>query len=84
MSSGSFKNVINKMCLQIIYLIYMFGLVSLYINFCRLFNAKAILLEEQKWYYLTRSWEDKGVHTFLTAICPKVNVIARLEYELAY
>ena len=30
------------------------------------------------------SWEDKGVHTFPKGICPKVNVIARLEYELAY
>ena len=50
----------------------------------RLFNAKAILLEEHLWYYLTHSWEDKGVHTFLKGICPKVNVIARLEYELAY
>ena len=29
-------------------------------------------------------WEDKGVHTFPKGICPKVNVIARLEYELAY
>ena len=35
-------------------------------------------------YYLTRSWKDKGVHTFPKGICPKVNVIARLEYELAY
>ena len=34
--------------------------------------------------YLTHSWEDKGVHTFPKGICPKVNVIARLEYELAY
>ena len=25
-----------------------------------------------------------GVHTFPKSICPKVNVIARLEYELAY
>ena len=47
-------------------------------------NAKAILLEEQLWYYLTYSWEDKGVHTFPNSICPKVNVIARLEFELAY
>ena len=30
------------------------------------------------------SWEDKGVHTFPKSICPKVNVIARLEYELAH
>ena len=36
------------------------------------------------WYYLTHSWEDKGVHTFPKGICPKVNEIARLEYELAY
>ena len=28
--------------------------------------------------------EDKGVHTFPKGICPKVNVIARLEYELTY
>ena len=27
---------------------------------------------------------DKGVHTFPKDICPKVNVIARLEFELAY
>ena len=27
-------------------------------------NAKAILLEEQYWYYLTHRWEDKGAHTF--------------------
>ena len=26
----------------------------------------------------------EGVHTFLKGICPKVNVIARLEFELAY
>ena len=38
----------------------------------------------QKWYYLTHRWEDKGVYTFPKSICPKVNVIARLEYELTY
>ena len=62
-----------------------FSLVSLFNSIStllRLFNAKAILLEEQ--YYLTHSWEDKGVHTFPKGICPKVNVIARLENELAY
>ena len=50
----------------------------------RLFNAKAILLEEPYRYYLTHSWEDKGVHTFPKGICPKVNVIAWLEFELGY
>ena len=34
-------------------------------------------------YYLTHSWEDKGVHTFPKGICSKVNVIAQLEFELA-
>ena len=34
--------------------------------------------------HLTYMWKDKAVHTFLKSICPKVNVIARLEYELAY
>ena len=53
-------------------------------NFRRLFNAKATLLEEQLWYYLTHSWEDKEVHTFPEGIYPKVNVIALLEFELAY
>ena len=64
-----------------------FGLVSLFNGIStlfRLFNAKAILLEEQEWYYLTHSWEDKGVHTFPKGIWPKMNVIARLEYEFAY
>ena len=49
-----------------------------------LFNAKAILLEEQYWYYLTHSWEDKGVHNFPNGICPKVNIIVQLEFKLAY
>ena len=53
-------------------------------NLCRLFNAKTILQEDQWWYYLTHSWEDKGVHTFPKGICSKVNEIARPEYELAY
>ena len=54
-----------------------------HINLHGLFNAKALLLEEQQWYYLTLSWEDKGVHTFPYGICPKVNIIAQLEFELA-
>ena len=51
-----------------------FGLVSLFngiSTFVRLFNAKAILLEEQSWYYLTHSWKDKGVHTFPQGYLPK-------------
>ena len=66
---------------------HLIGLVSLlswHINPCRLFNAKATFLEEQQWYYLTHSWEDKGAHTFPKGIRLKVNVIARLEHELAY
>ena len=34
--------------------------------------------------YIIYSWrEGKGVYTFLLDIGPKVNVIARLEFELA-
>ena len=58
--------------------------VSLFNGISTLFNAKAIILEEEEWYYLTHSWEDKGVHTFPKGICSKVNVIARLEFELAF
>ena len=47
-------------------------------------RVKTIFVGEQQWYYLTHSWGDKGVHTTLKNICPKVNVIARLEFELAY
>ena len=64
-----------------------FGFVSLFNGIStlfRLFNAKTILREEQYWYYLTHSWEDKAVHTFPKGICLKVNAITRLEYELAY
>ena len=42
---------------------FWFGLVSLFNGIStlfKLFNAKAILLEEQ--YYLNHIWEDKGVH----------------------
>ena len=69
---------------------YWFGLVSLFIkqpswvNILGFFNAQVILLEEQYWYYLTHSWEVKGVHSFPKGICPKVILIVQLEYELAY
>ena len=67
--------------------LHLIGLLSLFngiSTFVGYFDAKAILLEEQLWYDLTHSWEDKGVHTFPKSICPEVNVIVRLEYELAY
>ena len=41
-------------------------------------------LKKQLWYYLTYRWEDKGVYNFPKGIYPKVNVIARLEFELSY
>ena len=50
----------------------------------KVYYAKAILLEEQRSYNLTHYWEDKGVHTFPKSICLKVNVIARVDFELAY
>ena len=44
---------------------------------------KASLVEEYQWFYIRYSWvSDKKVHTFPNSISPKVNVIARLEFEL--
>ena len=37
-----------------------------------------------KWHYLIHSWKYKRVYIFPEGISPKVNVIARLEFELAY
>ena len=44
--------------------------------------AKAILVQEQLWYYLTHRWEVKRVHTIPKGVNPKVNVTERLEFEL--
>ena len=33
---------------------------------------------------LTHNRGAKGIHTFLKGIIPKVNIIAQLEFELAY
>ena len=43
-------------------------------TFVDYFNAKAIFVEEQQWYYLN--------HTFYNVISWKMNAIARLEFEL--
>ena len=43
-------------------------------------DAKAILEEEQKCFYLTHSWGDMDAH-YLSL---KVNLIGRLEFELGY
>ena len=60
-------------------------LIKWCINLYRLFNAKAILGEEQQWHYLTHSSEVIGrFNIFLKDICLKVNVIAPLEFELVY
>ena len=48
----------------------------------RLINAKAWPVEKQQWYYLTYNLGDKRVHAFSKVICPNVNVIASLEFEL--
>ena len=78
------NNLICYNCSFVLFCLVWYLLFNGISTLFRLFNAKAILLEEQWWCYLTHSWEDKGVHTFLKGICPKVNVIARLEYELTY
>ena len=49
-----------------------------------LFNAENIILEEHKWYKLTRCYIDKRVHASRKDICPKANIIMRLKFEPAY
>ena len=49
-----------------------------------LFKAKFILLEGQKWYYLTHSWRGKEVHAFPKSDSPKVNVMKWMKFEFAY
>ena len=49
-----------------------------------LHKAKAILVEEQKWYYLIHSWRNKRVHAFPKGISLKVNVVVQQELELTY
>ena len=54
-----------------------------HINICGLFNAKAILVEEQQ-YYITHSWGNKEIHAFHKSISPYVNEIEWLDFEIAY
>ena len=61
-----------------------FGFFVKGISTCVLFNAKAILVEEQQIYYLTSYWGHNRVHTFSKGISPKVNAMARLEFQLDY
>ena len=45
---------------------------------------KSNLVEEHNLFCLICSWSNKGVHAFPKGIRVKVNVIARLEFELTY
>ena len=75
------KEVVNDK--DFIIQILRFGLVSLF-NGISAFVGYLMQKPFSEKNYLTHSWENKGIHTFPKSICPKVNVIARLEYELAY
>ena len=58
--------------------------VQRHINLHGLFNAEAILVQEQPWYDLTHGWGDKGVQTFPSDVSPKVNIIEWKDFESAY
>ena len=47
-------------------------------------NAKATIVEEHLWYYMTQSLRDKSVVTFPNDVSPNVNVITRPEFELSH
>ena len=62
-----------------------FGLVSLFnsiSSFLGYFDIKIHTFKRS--VVVLFSWKDVGVHTFDKGIRAKVNVIARLEFELAY
>ena len=54
------------------------------VQFSLFVDAKAILEERPLWCYLIHSQGNKGAHALPRGINPKVNAIARLEFELAY
>ena len=45
---------------------------------------KTPLQKDSSWQGLAHSWGNKEVYAFPRVICSKVNVIARLEFELAH
>ena len=46
--------------------------------------AKAIMVEEQYWFYLIHSQEIRRVHTFPKDFGPQMNVVVREKFELTY
>ena len=42
------------------------------------------LVDKLWWYYLSHTYSDNWLNTFLKSICPKVNVIAGIEFELGF
>ena len=45
---------------------------------------KPSLVEEQQQYYLTHTWEDKGIHIFPKGISLRENIIIQVKFELSY
>ena len=64
-------------------LVSLFNGISTFMGYLQLFYF-TISEEKQQWYFLTHSWKDKGFHNIPKGIRPKVNIIAQLEFELAY
>ena len=58
-----------------------FGLINGSSTFVGYFNNKTLFVEEQQWYYLNHSCGEL-VHAFPKSIGLKINVIARLYFEL--
>ena len=48
------------------------------------FQESTTILKSGNLLKAPRRWEDKEVHTFPKDICPRVNLVAWLEFELAY
>ena len=59
-------------------------LFDLYINLGVLFNAKVNTCKKAGVIQLNHNWSNKGVQRFSKCFSPKLNIIERLEFELAH
>ena len=58
---------------------FFFNGISTFVGYLR---SRQSLQKNSSGSIKNKSWENKGIHTSNMNICPKVNVKARLEFEL--
>ena len=66
-----------------LFLCLLFNGISTYSGYL-MANLSFFFYKDSSGTILTHIWENKGFYTFPQGICPKANVMAWLEFELAY